>query len=203
MRRRRRTRDRTADPVARPPAGARAALGAPRRAASDQEARAADGAARERRCRPRSRRSSSARPAATSIRRIPARSAPTRARDPAVIVVVADVARPLGAGARRRRSTRAITCSAARCRRSTASARTTSTSLRWSSRAHASGGQGGHPRAERHRRWPDHRALHHRPACAAADVKVTRLAHGVPVGGELDYLDDGTLSAAIRQRTAF
>lgn len=34
-----------------------------------------------------------------------------------------------------------------------------------------------------------------------ADVKVTRLAHGVPVGGELDYLDEGTLSAAIRQRT--
>jgi recombination protein RecR len=36
-----------------------------------------------------------------------------------------------------------------------------------------------------------------------ANVKVTRLAHGVPVGGELDYLDEGTLSAAIRQRTAF
>jgi recombination protein RecR len=34
-------------------------------------------------------------------------------------------------------------------------------------------------------------------------VKVTRLAHGVPVGGELDYLDEGTLSAAIRQRTLF
>ncbi len=34
-------------------------------------------------------------------------------------------------------------------------------------------------------------------------VKVTRLAHGVPVGGELDFLDDGTLSAAMRQRTAF
>lgn len=34
-------------------------------------------------------------------------------------------------------------------------------------------------------------------------LKVTRLAHGVPVGGELDYLDEGTLSAAIRQRTAF
>jgi len=34
-------------------------------------------------------------------------------------------------------------------------------------------------------------------------VKVTRLAHGVPVGGELDYLDDGTLAAAIRQRTTF
>jgi recombination protein RecR len=37
----------------------------------------------------------------------------------------------------------------------------------------------------------------------SADVKVTRLAHGVPVGGELDYLDEGTLSAAIRQRTLF
>jgi recombination protein RecR len=35
------------------------------------------------------------------------------------------------------------------------------------------------------------------------DVKVTRLAHGVPVGGELDYLDEGTLSAALKSRTAF
>lgn len=34
-------------------------------------------------------------------------------------------------------------------------------------------------------------------------LKVTRLAHGVPVGGELDYLDEGTLSAAIRSRTTF
>jgi recombination protein RecR len=34
-------------------------------------------------------------------------------------------------------------------------------------------------------------------------VRITKLAHGVPVGGELDYLDEGTLSAAIRQRTAF
>ena len=31
-------------------------------------------------------------------------------------------------------------------------------------------------------------------------VKITRLAHGVPVGGELDYLDDGTLTAALRAR---
>jgi recombination protein RecR len=35
------------------------------------------------------------------------------------------------------------------------------------------------------------------------DLKITRLAHGVPVGGELDYLDEGTLSAAIRSRTGF
>ena len=32
------------------------------------------------------------------------------------------------------------------------------------------------------------------------DLKVTRLAHGVPIGGELDYLDEGTLAAAIKSR---
>lgn len=31
-------------------------------------------------------------------------------------------------------------------------------------------------------------------------VKVTRLAHGVPVGGELDHLDDGTIAAALASR---
>ncbi|HZH28592.1 MAG TPA: recombination mediator RecR [Azospirillaceae bacterium] len=31
-------------------------------------------------------------------------------------------------------------------------------------------------------------------------VQVSRLAHGVPVGGELDYLDDGTLTAALKAR---
>lgn len=38
---------------------------------------------------------------------------------------------------------------------------------------------------------------------AGLGVKVTRLAHGVPVGGELDYLDEGTLTAALKSRTAF
>jgi recombination protein RecR len=33
------------------------------------------------------------------------------------------------------------------------------------------------------------------------DIKITRLAHGVPVGGELDYLDEGTLSQALKART--
>lgn len=37
---------------------------------------------------------------------------------------------------------------------------------------------------------------------AELPVKITRLAHGVPVGGELDYLDEGTLTAALRARTA-
>lgn len=36
-----------------------------------------------------------------------------------------------------------------------------------------------------------------------AGVTVTALAHGVPVGGELDYLDDGTLTAALRARRPF
>lgn len=35
-----------------------------------------------------------------------------------------------------------------------------------------------------------------------AGITVSRLAHGVPVGGELDYLDDGTLTAALRARRA-
>ncbi|MBV8534066.1 MAG: recombination protein RecR [Alphaproteobacteria bacterium] len=37
---------------------------------------------------------------------------------------------------------------------------------------------------------------------AGTNVQVTRLAHGLPVGGELDYLDDGTLTAALRARRA-
>jgi len=37
---------------------------------------------------------------------------------------------------------------------------------------------------------------------ADTGVRVSRLAHGVPVGGELDYLDDGTLSAALKARQA-
>ena len=46
-------------------------------------------------------------------------------------------------------------------------------------------------------------ALNATELLAHLPVKVTKLAHGVPVGGELDYLDEGTLSAAIRQRTSF
>ena len=33
--------------------------------------------------------------------------------------------------------------------------------------------------------------------------KITRLAHGVPIGGELDYLDDGTITQALKGRTLF
>ena len=38
---------------------------------------------------------------------------------------------------------------------------------------------------------------------ARSGVKISRLAHGVPVGGELDYLDEGTLAAAIKSRRPF
>jgi len=34
----------------------------------------------------------------------------------------------------------------------------------------------------------------------ATDTTVSGLAHGMPIGGELDYLDDGTISAALRAR---
>ncbi len=32
------------------------------------------------------------------------------------------------------------------------------------------------------------------------EIKITRLAHGMPIGGELDYLDDGTISTALKAR---
>lgn len=35
---------------------------------------------------------------------------------------------------------------------------------------------------------------------ASSSAAITRLAHGVPVGGELNYLDDGTLGAALKAR---
>lgn len=35
------------------------------------------------------------------------------------------------------------------------------------------------------------------------EVKISKLASGIPIGGELDYLDEGTLSAAISQRQPF
>jgi len=37
---------------------------------------------------------------------------------------------------------------------------------------------------------------------ADSTVPITRLAHGVPVGGELDWLDDGTLATALKARRA-
>ncbi len=40
-------------------------------------------------------------------------------------------------------------------------------------------------------------------ALSFTGVPVTSLAQGVPIGGELDYLDDGTISAAFRARKAF
>ena len=47
-------------------------------------------------------------------------------------------------------------------------------------------------RAEAQRRIAER--LEHYP------VRITQLAHGLPVGGELDYLDEGTLAQALRAR---
>jgi recombination protein RecR len=38
---------------------------------------------------------------------------------------------------------------------------------------------------------------------ASTGISISRLAHGVPVGGELDYLDDGTWAAAMKSRRPF
>jgi recombination protein RecR len=35
---------------------------------------------------------------------------------------------------------------------------------------------------------------------AGVEVEVTMLARGVPVGGDLDWLDDGTIAQAMRAR---
>ena len=40
-------------------------------------------------------------------------------------------------------------------------------------------------------------------AIGPAGPRITSLAQGVPIGGELDYLDDGTISAALRARRSF
>ena len=37
----------------------------------------------------------------------------------------------------------------------------------------------------------------------SCNVKISRLAQGIPIGGELDYLDDGTLGAALKARQAY
>ena len=43
----------------------------------------------------------------------------------------------------------------------------------------------------------------HLEGLPVAPVKITQLAHGIPMGGELDYMDDGTLSAALNARLVY
>jgi recombination protein RecR len=38
---------------------------------------------------------------------------------------------------------------------------------------------------------------------ADKNLKITRLGYGIPIGSELDYLDEGTISMAIKTRSAF
>jgi recombination protein RecR len=93
-------------------------------------------------------------------------------------------------------------CSAACCRRSTASARRISTSTGLLARL----GEGGvREIVLAVNATVDGQTTAHyiTDVVSPFAVKVTRLAHGVPVGGELDYLDEGTLTAAMRSRTDF
>ena len=96
----------------------------------------------------------------------------------------------------------ATTCWAARCRRSTASGRKILSIDALVTRAHA-------PEVKElilalNATVDGQTTAHYiTDLLGDAGVAVTRLAHGVPVGGELDYLDEGTLAAAIRARTPF
>jgi len=42
--------------------------------------------------------------------------------------------------------------------------------------------------------------INNRFAEKSDSLKVTRIAHGIPLGGELDYLDEGTISTALQAR---
>lgn len=45
--------------------------------------------------------------------------------------------------------------------------------------------------------------IHYITECLSSkSIKITGLAHGVPIGGELDYLDDGTIVTAFKARAA-
>ena len=198
---RRRAGDRAADPAAGAPAGPRAALGAAGGAASHPQARDAASAAR---------RGDAGRRGAhrhllglrqRRLRAIPARSARTSSATPRPSSS-SNRSAISGRSSGRARSGPAITCSAACCRRSTASARPTSTSTSLVARV-AAGGIGEVILAVNATVDGQTTAHYIIDLLAGRPVKVTRLAHGVPVGGELDYLDDGTLAAAMRQRTAF
>ena len=58
----------------------------------------------------------------------------------------------------------------------------------------------GDPRDQLHQRGRGHRALHRASCSSRAGSAVSRLARGVPVGGELEYVDAGTLAQALRDR---
>jgi recombination protein RecR len=140
--------------------------------------------------------------AAISTRKIPARSAPTLRRDGfAIIVVVADVA-DLWALERRMRPTALYHVLGATLSPLDGVGPQDLTIDALVARAHDSAGERNHPGLNA---TVDGQTTAHyiTDLLQEAGVKVTRLAHGVPVGGELDYLDEGTLSAAMRQRTLF
>ena len=93
----------------------------------------------------------------------------------------------------------AITCSAAPCRRSTATARRSWASTGCWRRVEAD--QASEVILATSATVDGQTTAHYiADRLSATGVTVTRLAHGLPVGGELNYLDDGTLGAALEAR---
>ena len=107
---------------------------------------------------------------------------------------------PVGAGAGRRHLCRPLPCArrhaqgAGRHRPGAAGRRPPAAPCR------RAGHRRGDPGAGRHCRRPDHQPLPGRAPAAARLHGHAGSGHGVPVGGELTYLDEGTLDAALRAR---
>ena len=141
-----------------------------------------------------------ARPAATSIPPIPAPSAPIRAATPGIIVVVEDVADLWALERAGALNARYHVLGGALSPLDGVGPDDLGIDRLVGARAEGEVARGD-PGPQRHGRGPDHRALHHRPA-GRPRRQGPRLAHGVPVGGELDYLDEGTLVGRHKQPRA-
>ena len=194
-----RTRGRAPDRAARQAAGHGPAQRPPRGAADAAAAGGAHAAAGRRAGRGRARGEALLRCAATSTAAIPAPSAPTRHRDRGMICVVESVG-DLWALERAQRASRPLSRArrhAVRARRRRAGG----SERRAAARPHRGRRRGrGDPRPRRHGGRRDDRALADRPAAPARRRHHARSAQGVPIGGALDVLDDGTLAAALRAR---
>ena len=57
------------------------------------------------------------------------------------------------------------------------------------------------PDEEEVRDWAHHSAYYIEDSLKKTNTKVTKLAQGLPVGGEIESLDDGTLYSAFKNRT--
>ena len=97
-------------------------------------------------------------------------------------------------------SAAATTCSAAPSRRSTASGPTSCASPSSRARVRAGRDRGGGARDQPERRGRRHRALPDRRRCARTGVRLSRIAFGMPLGGDLEYADHVTVGMSVENR---